>query len=183
MTLNANARVRVNPEWIRTAKSPTCCGTACATIASRRGNAERRIGQERGGDDDAVAEVVHGVADQDHEPRASLVAGDVRVHCVIVLVSSSSERCSSCADARGATARAFSSRKNARQASQDGDHHAIRASFFQRMRQQFEEHRAEQRADRERDQPRNPSECSASVPGGGQRRQARLRRRRPGGWK
>ena len=51
----------------------------------RRRDAELRAGEERGGDHDAVAEVVHAGADQDHESRAPLIGAAMQVQRVLVL--------------------------------------------------------------------------------------------------
>ena len=48
-------------------------------------DAELRIGEKGGSDDDAVAEVMHAGADQDHEPRSTLVRAAVHVQRVGVL--------------------------------------------------------------------------------------------------
>ena len=78
---HANAPAR-EARVISTAKSPTCCGTACATIATVVVSPSAAASEEGGGDDHAVAEAVHAVADQDHEARAAAVS--VRVQRVVV---------------------------------------------------------------------------------------------------
>ena len=51
----------------------------------RRGDAERVVGEKCGRDDDAVAEVMHAVADQDHRTRTPGEACCRRMQRMIVL--------------------------------------------------------------------------------------------------
>ncbi len=111
--------------------------------------------EERGGDHDAVAEVVHAGADQDHEPGAPLIGAAVQVQRVLVLgllrvvdvviVSV------------GVTPQhELFQQEEREQADQHGDHHALRSAIFERMRQELEEDGPQERADGKRHQSRNP---------------------------
>ena len=57
------------------------------------------------------------------------------------------------------------------QAAKHGDHHALGAAGFERVRQKLEEHRAQERADRERDETGDPGGVERERAGRGERRE------------
>ena len=113
------------------------------------------LGEERGGDHDAVAEVVHAGADQDHEPGAPLIGAAMHVQRVLVLGLLRVVDVVIVAVGVAPQHELFQQEER-EQADQHGDHHALRAAFLERVRQQLEEDRPQQRADGKRDEPRDP---------------------------
>jgi hypothetical protein len=132
---------------------------------NRRRDAELRAGKERGRDHDAVAKVVHAGANEDHEPRASLVCAAVHmqrmrvfgflriVDVVIVSVGVAPQH-------------KLLQQEKSEKTDQHGNHYTLRAAFLERMRQQLEENGAEQRADGERDESRDPRGMERQRAGG-----------------
>ncbi len=107
----------------------------------RGDDAEFRALQEGGGDQDAVDEIVESVADHDQQPGATVIVGRrlrlVRLAMVVMTVPPEHQ---------------LFQHEEEQDAEQHRRRHAVRVAMLERVRQDLEEGRAEQRADRVRDQ-------------------------------
>jgi hypothetical protein len=121
----------------------------------RRRHPQRRAGKERRGDDDAVAEVVDARADQDHESRASFV-GAVRMQRMLVLRLLGFVLVLVVA-VRVPPQHELLEREEGEEAGEHGSHDRRGVALLERVRQELEEDRAQQRADCERHDPRDPA--------------------------
>jgi hypothetical protein len=103
----------------------------------RGDDAELGIFEEGGSNQDAVDKIVEGIADQDQQAGTSVIVGRglgvVRLAMIVVAVPPEDQ---------------FFQHEEDHDAEQDGCRHAMRIAMFQRVRQDFQEGRAEQRADR-----------------------------------
>ena len=124
-------------------------------IATRRDDAELGALQEGGGDQHAVDEVVDGVADDDQRP--------LRPWSWAPEPSS----CGSCTSQfsvwQWRQSSSFSSTKKHEDAAEDGSRGLVRVAALERVRNHFEERRAEQRADREGNQHRDPARAQRAA--------------------
>ena len=136
-----------------TAKSPTCCGIAWATMASAVVVPSAKVGDKRRGDDDAVTEVVHRIADEDHHSRPAVV------EAVGVAVRTRSRGIGERFDLEVAVPPQdqLLEQKEQQQAGEHGDHHVLGRAELECVRQKLEKNRAEEGADGEAHQARDPS--------------------------
>ena len=141
----------------------------------RRRDPQRRAGQKRRGDDDAVAEIVHAGADEDHEAGTTLVR-PVRMQRMLVL------RLFGVVLVRGVAVRVapqneLFQREEREETREHRGHHPLGIARLERVRQELEEHGAEQRADRERHDAGDPRPMQHQRPGGRGRREHAARKR------
>ncbi len=129
--------------------------------------AEREVGQKRGCDHDAIAEIVHAVADHDHQAGATAVAAVRMRRAGALPVLSERLR----VEVTVPPQNQFFQQKEQQQAAEHGRHHAFGRPMLERVRKQFQKHGAEQRTDGKTDELGNPARVQRQRAGGGEDRQ------------